>query len=177
MKSITSKILIFLGIGCYLFTIYLVYDRTNPKRVAFDNVKIVKTIVRSRSNPKYIEIKSLDISLPIEPAVIKNGQWESTAKGISYLTSSPLPGEKGNSILYGHNWSNLLGRLPNIKTGDKIIIHFDNGSLKTFTTEYTITVTPDQTHILLPSNDNRITLYTCTGLLDSKRFVAIAVTK
>ena len=40
--------------------------------------------------------------------------------------------------------------------------------------EYTQVVTPDQTHILAPSDDRRVTLYTCTGFLDRKRFVVTA---
>jgi len=70
-----------------------------------------------------------------------------------------------------------LGKLPKVKPGQEITIVFTDGSSKIFTIEYTSVVTPDQTHILNPTADSRITLYTCTGLFDNKRFVVTAVNK
>ena len=116
-----------------------------------------------------------NIYLPIKQATISDGNWEASHDAISYLISSPVPGEKGNSILYGHNWPNLLGNLPKVKPGQNIEIIFNNGTRSVFTVVYTSVVNPDQTHILNDSQDNRITLYTCTGFLDRKRFVATAV--
>jgi LPXTG-site transpeptidase (sortase) family protein len=177
MKKVASKALIVFGIICYILTLYAVYDRTNPRRVSFaysGNEKVVAE-KKQKSLPVLISIPDESIVLPIIPAQIINGQWEATTKGVSYLTSSPLPGDKGNSILYGHNWTSLLGRLVMVKPGDKIEIYFDDNTKKVFVIEYTVVVTPDQTHILAPSQDNRITIYTCTGFLDSERFVAVAV--
>jgi LPXTG-site transpeptidase (sortase) family protein len=79
--------------------------------------------------------------------------------------------------LYGHNWSALLGSLPKIKPGDKIKIILSNGQEKNFVVKYTSIVAPSDTKILSDSADSRITLYTCAGFLDSKRFVATALLK
>jgi LPXTG-site transpeptidase (sortase) family protein len=179
MRKFASKALITLGIICYLFTLYAVFDRINPRRVSFaysTQEKILTTKVQKHF-PVTISIPAASIVLPVIPSQIKNGQWEATTQGVSYLKSSPLPGETGNSVLYGHNWLSLLGRLVMVKPGDKIEIYFDDNTKKVFEIEYTIIVTPDQTHILTPSLDKRITLYTCTGFLDSKRFVAVALLK
>lgn len=46
---------------------------------------------------------SIGFDLPIVPAQIAGGKWEITKNGVSYLTTSPLPGSEGNSVLYGHN--------------------------------------------------------------------------
>ena len=171
--SLFSKISILLGILLLLFGAYLVFERYNPKRLGFENVSQA-VISSSNTYPKKIFIPKLSIELGIYPAKIINNNWEATTQGVSYLASSPVPGEAGNSILYGHNFPNLLGSLPKIKPGDKIVIVLNSGEEKTFVVKYTQIVTPQQTEILKSSNDTRITLYTCTGFLDSKRFVATA---
>ena len=174
--SLFSKISILLGILLLLFGTYLVFERYNPKRLGFD--KIDQTSISSiKAYPKKITIPVLSIELEIYPAKIKNNNWDATTKGVSYLSSSPVPGEAGNSILYGHNFPNLLGNLPKIKPGDEIKVTLSDGQKRTFVVEYTSVVTPGQTEILKSSNDIRITLYTCTGFLDSKRFVAVALLK
>jgi len=168
-----SKISIMLGFALLFFGAYLVFERYNPKRLGFENVSQA-VISSSNTYPKKIFIPKLSIELGIYPAKIINNNWEATTQGVSYLASSPVPGEAGNSILYGHNFPNLLGSLPKIKPGDKIVIVLNSGEEKTFVVKYTQIVTPQQTEILKSSNDTRITLYTCTGFLDSKRFVATA---
>jgi sortase (surface protein transpeptidase) len=50
----------------------------------------------------------------------------------------------------------------------------NDGVKKEFKVEYTATVDPSQTYIIDNTKDTRITLYTCTGFLDSKRFVVVA---
>jgi LPXTG-site transpeptidase (sortase) family protein len=168
-----SRFFILLGLITLLFGGYLIYERTNPKHLAFNNIKNLAGV--SNSLPKAVLIPSLDIKLPIFPAKIEKYSWESTTQGVSYLTGSPVPGNMGNSILYGHNWSSLLGRLPAVKPGAKIEIVFSDNTKKTFIVSYTSVVTPDQTHVLSASSDSRITIYTCTGFLDTKRFVATAI--
>ena len=94
--------------------------------------------------------------------------------GLSYLSSSPIPGEWGNSILYGHNWPNLFGPLKKIQKGDPVEVELSSGQTRTFEVVMTDTVTPNQTHILSKTDDVRLTLYTCTGFLDRNRFVVTA---
>lgn len=85
-----------------------------------------------------------------------------------------MPGEPGNSILYGHNWTSLFGNLPKTKPGERVDIGFSDGSMQQFIVEYTSIVSPDEIEIIEQTEDTRITLYTCTGFLDSKRFVVVA---
>jgi LPXTG-site transpeptidase (sortase) family protein len=169
-----GKILIFLGILLLIFGNYLVYERYSSKKLEFESVKTVKT-ANSTSTPVKITIPSLGIENTIYGAKIIDNNWETTTRGISYLSDSPVPGEKGNSILYGHNWPSLLGNLTKIKTGDKINVTMDNGEERIFIVKFTYEVNPNQTQILNPTNDRRITIYTCTGFLDSKRFVVTAL--
>ena len=171
--NLASRILIFTGGLLLIFGGYLIYERYNPQRLGFKNFEISQSST-SQNIPIRITIPSQNIDLGIYPAKIDGNKWEATTKGVSHLSSSPIPGARGNSILYGHNWSSLLGPLSKIKVGDKIQIELSNGEKYEFTVKFTSTVSSDQTHVLSQTDDTRITLYTCTGFLDSKRFVAVA---
>lgn len=174
MRYAFGKFFLLCGIVFFTFGSYLLWQRNNPNRIAFDTYSKEETSVVARANPTHIAIPDIDVLLPIEPAQIIDNVWEDTKKGVSYLSISPLPGEIGNSILYGHNWPTLLGRLPQIKPGDKILITYPDQTLE-FTVQYTMTVSPNDTHILNQTDDRRITIYTCVGFLDNKRFVVTAV--
>ncbi len=174
--NFASKTLVFLGILLLLFGSYLTFQRYDPKKLGFKNFNAGSGKL-SADFPRQVIIRELNIYLPIYPAQVNNGSWQTTTEGVSYLSSSPLPGNRGNSIIYGHNWENLLGPLTKIKPGQKIEIVYSDNTNKTFVVEYTQVVTSDQTHILNPTKDRRITIYTCTGFLDLKRFIAVAILK
>ena len=175
MKTL-SRLFIIAGILLYAVALYQLALRENPKQLAFNNYSYGQT-VNSKSVPTEITIKALNIDVPLIPATVTNQQWQTTTAGASYLASSPMPGTKGNSIIYAHNWRSLFGNLVNARIGQDVTVTYPNHTKKTFVIAYTSIVSPDQSTILAPSTDKRITLYTCTGLLDSKRFVAVAILK
>jgi len=179
MKQFIGNILIIFGIMCYVLVVYSIYERVNPNRISFASGRHteITTSVNNNIQPIGIRIPRVGIALPVKSSNITNGQWEAIIDGVSYLSNSPVPGTTGNSILYGHNWANLLGPLVSVRPKDMIEIVYSDNSKKVFEVEYTVTVSPDETSILLPSKDKRITLYTCTGFLDSKRFVVVGILK
>lgn len=171
-----SPYFIISGIICLIISAFLLWQRTTPQRLAFAVNKIEnQQSVNYAISPTLLQMPDLDIQLPVIPAYIQDGKWQATSKGVSYLAASAFPGETGNSILYGHNWPNLLGRLTKAVPGQEFSIIFSNGQARRFVIDYTQIVTPDQTHILQPTSDKRLTLYTCTGFLDRYRFVVTAV--
>lgn len=170
-----SRLLFLVGIASLLAASYLTWQRYTPTRLAFNTSVISSTQKIDSSVPTSIEIPDLSLTLPVESHEFTNGKWPISNRGVVYLTNSAIPGQIGNSILYGHNWPNIFGRLTKIKPGSIIFIGFANGSQKQFVVQYTQEVTPDQTHILSPTTDSRLTLYTCTGFLDQKRFVVTAI--
>jgi|SRR3989344_4056805 len=175
MKSFASKICLILGIQFVLFAGFLYWQRITPQRLAFTSVE-ASASVSSAIKPTRITIPSLAIDLPIFPAENTSG-WQVHKNGVSYLSSSVVPGEKGNSILYGHNWPNLLGDLPKITPDSTIEITYSDGTKNVFVVSATQEVSPKDTSVLAKTDDQRVTLYTCTGFLDSKRFVAVAMLK
>ncbi|HUD18829.1 MAG TPA: sortase [Patescibacteria group bacterium] len=169
--------IIFLTIGCSFLALglFLMWQRNDPNSLAFYGPDMVtlQTASASAQMPVRFSIPAARINLPVYPSVITEHTWADTKKGVSFLKTSPLPGEIGNSIIYGHNWNVLLGRLTTVKPGDKIFVTYPD-SLKVFTVRFTATISPNETFILKPTTDRRITVYTCTGFLDSKRFVVTA---
>jgi LPXTG-site transpeptidase (sortase) family protein len=171
--SLLSKFSILLGLILILFGANLIYQRYSPKNLEFNNIPVTNKSL-SKILPVRITIQSVKIDNGVYPSKIVNKQWETTDKGVSYLASSPVPGVMGNSILYGHNWHSILGNLTKVKPGQKIKITYNSGETKTFVVKFTLVVDPNEEQVLDATKDQRITIYTCTGFLDSKRFVAIA---
>ncbi len=161
------------GLICLILAVFFFWQRNNPQRLAFalNDLPDRSDIINSLPLPTEIIIKDINLDLPIIPSKLEKGEWEATTKGVSWLSSSPLPGTKGNSILYGHNWPNLLGNILKLKPGQVIRIKFADGSTKLFVIDSTTSVSPKEVSVLAPSKTPRVTLYTCSGFLDSQRFV------
>lgn len=170
-----SRFFFFLGVIFLMAAGFLTWQRYSPTRLSFDAMVLPARASQTGLMPTSVEIEDLALALPIIGYEMTGKIWPLSDRGVVYLTNTPVPGESGNSVLYGHNWPNILGRLTRIKPGATIDVGFSNGMRKRFVVMYTQEVTPDQTHILAPTDDSRITLYTCTGFFDQKRFVVTAV--
>lgn len=173
MRQAFSTILLFSGVTLLIFGAYLLYLRQSPKTLTFKSIP-QSTNSLSFSAPQSLEVPSISVKLPVIPAVHKGNNWETTHHGVSYLSTSAVPGQKGNSVFYGHNWEGLLANLYKVKPGEKVLITMQDGTRKVFEIEYTAIVNPSDTYIIENTQDSRITLYTCAGFLDSKRFVVVA---
>jgi LPXTG-site transpeptidase (sortase) family protein len=124
--------------------------------------------------PIHITISGIT-SVPVVEAGRENGVWTVSTTSANHVIQSALPGENGNIIIYGHNANKIFGYLMDIKTGAIVNIRESDGSLHTYTVTDTKYVFPSQTQLLSPTTHEVLTLYTCTGLLDSLRFVVRAV--
>jgi Sortase (surface protein transpeptidase) len=128
-----SKLFIFTGIVCYVLGIYNIWLINVPNRLSFGKYSYAQESPNTKiSQPKRIVVSNLNIDLPLIPSKIIDGNWETTDQGASYLESSPIPGETGNSIIYAHNWASLFGNLISILPGDEVKIEYSNGSIKNF---------------------------------------------
>ncbi len=158
-----------------VFVFYLWQHYYNPDKLAFasynESVIPQPEVSHLIITPSRITISRLNIDLPVFPIGLVNNRWVTPANGIAFLTNSPLPGSVGNSVFYGHNWPRLLGNLHKIELGDRITVSSRNGEALAFTVEDKKIVDPTDVSILSPSAKSQITLYTCTGILDSKRLV------
>jgi LPXTG-site transpeptidase (sortase) family protein len=121
-----------------------------------------------------LHIPSVAIDLPVTEAEIVNNVWQVSSTGISHLSLSVVPGMPGNSIFYGHNWARLLGNLIKIKLGDEVIVSDKDNRSITFKVAKIVKVDPTDISILEGGSEPTLTLYTCSGFMDSKRLVVMA---
>lgn len=170
MKNILSKCLIIIGIVFILFGSGLYIQTIIPTSI---NPIGAKETSNSQF-PLAITINSINVNLPIVPSAKKSGKFETTKNGVTYLTDSVLPSETGNSVFYGHNWSNLLGKLKNVKRGDTIELKYLSGEVKTFTIDLITEMPAEYAKVRLESDQKVMTIYTCSGFLDSKRIIVTA---
>lgn len=177
MKKFLSWFFIIQALSLLTVGLYSVYLTQTPSPIAFTDYTPVKTVAAEGIAPNRITISDLGIDLPVNQATIINNVWPTSSTSAEYLTSSPIPGNTGNSIIYAHDWVSLFGPLRSAKVGQKVVVTYPDKTKKTFVIAYTSIVPYNQASILAPSKDNRITLYTCTGFLDSQRFVAVAILK
>lgn len=122
----------------------------------------------------FMSIETLGLTLPIYPASVVGGKWQTTTKGLSHANTSAPLGSTGNTVIYGHNWPNMLKNLPDLKPGDVLTITLSETEALRYTVTYTATIAPDDISLTKNTTDSRLTLYTCTGLLDRDRYVVVA---
>ena len=125
--------------------------------------------------PKQIQIPSLSIDLSLQGTLVKNGLWEISEKSASYLLSSARPKEGSNIVIYAHNTKHLFARLPEIQVGQEILLLDAEGKTAKYIVSETKRVLPNAVEEVLPTDHEVVTVYTCTGFLDSQRFVVKAL--
>lgn len=124
--------------------------------------------------PAKIYIPKLERTLDISDGFIQNNRWTISKTGVSYLTTSGKIGEPGNVVLYGHNTQDVLGRLWKVQAGDIIEVTDSDGNVLKYEVFDRKEVKPNKVEILESTSDSRLTIYTCSGFLDTARFVVIA---
>lgn len=176
MLKFFTFVCILLSIFFFSLSGYWIFQRFNSAALSFSGVPTYETSSNKVVNRAIsLSIPAVGIpDLPIFGGKIENNNWPLRSDGLIRLLSSPEPGHIGNSVIYGHNWKNIFANLLKVKPGQIVEIRYVDGSSKKFKITFTQTVGPDQTQILDNTNDRRVTLYTCTGFLDSKRFVVVA---
>jgi len=165
---------VFLILGLFLIALFSGWRFYNARILSFRTDDIAVSSETQSSNPVSINILSIGLTLPIEESTIIDGVWQISYQGASHLDKSADPGEGGNMVIYGHNKNLLFGPIRWLKEGDLIEIKNEEGTLYSYRVVKTVITTPDDISYVLPKNEEILTLYTCTGLLDSKRHIVLA---
>jgi LPXTG-site transpeptidase (sortase) family protein len=101
------------------------------------------------------------------------------AKGYAithYASSSPIG--SGNAVLYGHDdiEGSVFGRLQELAIGDELDVTMADGEAVVYHVSARAIVAPTAVQILRPTNDVRLTVFTCwPNWVDNKRVVVTAV--
>jgi sortase A len=106
-------------------------------------------------------IKKIGLELP----VISQTSEKALKVSICFY-SGALPGQKGNTVITGHNYANgaFFGKLDQLKEGDSVELDTPDGKKYDYVVYQTLIVTPDD---LQPLNEYAgeygLTLVTCTN--------------
>jgi len=121
--------------------------------------------------PERVLIPSIEFEMPVKDATVSANDWEVFDDAVSWLkTSGTL--EKGNIILYGHNDKNKFGKIIRLKVGDVIVIRNKHYEKWYEVVKGIETNSSDLTY--LQNTEDGLTMYTCSGWFDSKRYFVIA---
>lgn len=102
-----------------------------------------------------LSIPSAKIDFPL----LQGDYDEQLAKGVGHFDGSKFPGEGGNIVLAGHR-ETVFKTLGRIKVGDPVDVRTTYGTYQYRVTELKIVEANDRS-IVLPSNVEKLTLYTC----------------
>jgi LPXTG-site transpeptidase (sortase) family protein len=129
----------------------------------------------------YLTIPKLGIKdAPIFDRGVDGGGNMLIAKGYSvthYSNSSPIG--SGNAVLYGHDdiEGSVFRRLEELRPGDEVHVTTGGATVAYQVSARTI-VAPTAVQILLPTNDVRLTIFTCWPTwVDTQRVVVTALPK
>ncbi len=111
--------------------------------------------------------------LPVSDGYVSGDHWVTSQTGVSYYTDSALPGN-GNTVIYGHNIAGILGGLWKVHEGDYLYVVTHDGNYIKYQVSQRKEIDPSEVDILNSTKESTLTLYTCSGFLDSARFVIIA---
>lgn len=126
------------------------------------------------AKPVAITIPRAMISLPVVESQIVNGLWQTADHQANFLGSGARPAEGSNTVIYAHNRVGMFRNLHTVSIGDQIMVTNEKNEVLTYTAKEIHTVTPDQIAVVLPTDHEQLTLYTCTGWLDRFRLVVVA---
>lgn len=164
--------------GIFLVTLSLTHNYLRARALRIDRSTVDAYVtqvskVNQSTIPKHIFIP-WNTDSEISPQLYDQGEWTISPDKVSYLLNSARPGDPGNIILYGHNKREILGNIRALKGGEKITLTLNNGVKRIYVVKKIVEVSPAQTELLIPTTTEILTLYTCSGPLDSRRFVVQA---
>lgn len=170
------ELLIISGIFLVILSLSHNYLRNRALRLESDLLSAYQEktpLAADPTIPVHIEIP-WNTSAKITSQVYVEGQWTIAQDSVSYLSSSARPAEPGNIIMYGHNRREILGNIRALKGGERVTLTLQNGSKRVYQVFKVIEVSPNKTELLMPTHTETLTLYTCSGPLDSLRYVVQA---
>ena len=167
--SLIHSLCFLLGIILLLTTLILKRNRVSQASFSNTNQKTVVAAV-----PDSVFIPSIKSNLTLEKSLIVNDTWQISRNTANYLLNSGQPQSGGNIIIYGHNTQDIFGRLNQVKEGDLIAIKDQHKQVYRYFVEEIKEINPDQIEYLYPTQEEVLTIYTCSGWFDQKRLLVQA---
>lgn len=175
-KIKTNTPMVLITVGVFFIVISTTHWILRFKALSLDANLIAQYIDETdndQNNPVHIKIQWF-IDTDIEKHVFINDNWTISENNASYLSNSSHPGEPGNIIIYGHNKRSILGNIRALKGDETITITTLDGAEHLYKISQIAEVDPSETQFLQPTDEETLTIYTCSGFLDKKRFIVQA---
>lgn len=179
-KNLTGRIktlnypTLFLALGILFFAAWGIREVHLATRLSFSSAVAANEISGNIIHPIRITIPSIKTELPIEETLIEKGIWQISENGVSHLATSAYPGNGGNIILYGHNTTDRLARLGEVKIGDVVTVTSKNNRRFEYKVTSVEVVKPTDIDKLMAYNTETLTIYTCIGFADLQRILVKA---
>jgi sortase A len=112
----------------------------------------------------------------VEKTVVEGVSVSDLKKGPGHYPETPMPGHVGNVAIAGHRttYGAPFYRIDELKPGDAILVTTKEGPFKYKVTSSNV-VGPDDSSVLNPTADNRLTLTTChPRFTAAERLVVVA---
>lgn len=148
-----------------------------PQSAAAEPIKIDQRLLSETVSgypPVRIIIPKLQIDVPVVEARVVNGYWELSEVAASHGQGSAYPGQTGNTVIFAHAREGLFLPLRDISQ-DELVYVLGQDAWHRYKVTETKLVSPSQVEIIAPSADERLTLFTCSGFLDSQRLIVTAM--
>jgi sortase A len=123
------------------------------------------------------------VSIPVmnlDESILEGSSEKTVNNGVWKLPDSADPGQGSNTVLVGHRYSYNPGiahpfySLDIVRVGDSIGVYW-NDTLFRYVVTKVLVVSPDAVEIEAPTQEEQLTIYTCTPLWSSaNRLVVIA---
>ncbi len=174
-NSSLAAVILFL-FGCSLMGISGLHFYFQYQSLSLARSQVSLNALQERTNVPY----PVQITVPgkiqsaIETMPLVDNKWGVSNTKTAFLQQSARPGEVGNIILYGHNRPSILGNLHQVHVNDIIIVTTSDGSLYSYKVFNRAVTSPTQVELLQPTTREVLTVYTCTGFLDSQRLIVQA---
>lgn len=169
--------LLFFLIGGTTLCLWIAHRFVTLQTLSLSRQDVEHLTLQDKNNvpvPQHLFINHA-VDVNIEALNLVDGKWAVSETQASYLNESAKPGEKGNIIIYGHNKRDILGGLRKVHEGDRIVVTTQDGKEHSYIIALITQVSPKDIHFLLPTREETLTMYTCTGFFDSKRLIIRAL--
>lgn len=122
---------------------------------------------------KHIMLPTSSIDLPVVEAPIVDGYWEVSETTASHGSGSSYPGESGNIVIFAHARDGLFLPLREAEIGESIYL-LTAQTWRLYRITEKKEVAPADTEVIAQTPEETLTLFTCSGFLDSMRTVVTA---
>jgi len=166
-------ILLLAGLTLLSFSVY--YKLHNTRRLWIDSEKLAYNALAENNRPTRVIIPSLGVNLDVVSSTIENGEWIVSEVAANHLDKSSVPGGGENIVVYAHNKASLFGPLKWISLGSVVQLVGPSGEIYEYEVYNIFETDRGNISVVLPAGREILTLYTCSGFIDTKRLIVQAL--